>query len=266
MALDNKIFHFTIGRFNCLAINDDDRINCNCLLIDTGQHKVLLETGTGDGMTPPGVLLKRLQAAGVSPALIDRVIVSHADFDHIGGAVDAHGNLAFPQARFFLSAAEWAFWSSAAQRLQPNTFFDEATCQLGNHLPKQRLPYLREKVTLVAADAEVVPGIRTVAVPGHTPGMIATVIASADEQLHFIGDVIYDLDLSEDGQIVVNPEFHAVVDFDPAQARVTRDRLFAQAARDRTLLMAYHTPFPGLGYVEQAAAGWQWLPPAAVGS
>ena len=95
MALDKKIFHFTIGRFNCLAINDDERINCNCLLIDTGQHKVLLETGTGDGMTPPGALLKRLQAAGVSPALIDGVIVSHADFDHIGGAVDAHGNLAF---------------------------------------------------------------------------------------------------------------------------------------------------------------------------
>ncbi|MFN8444016.1 MAG: MBL fold metallo-hydrolase [Caldilineaceae bacterium] len=259
MAQDNKIFHFTLGRFNCLAINDDDRINCNCLLIDTGLHKVLLETGSGDGMTPPGRLCERLQTAGVAPAAIDIVIVSHADFDHIGGAVDAHGNLAFPQARHVLSATEWAFWSSAAQRLQPNALFDEATLQWANHLPKERLPFLREKVTLVTADVEVVPGIRTFAIPGHTPGMIATVITSNNEQLHFIGDVVYDLDLSEDGQTVGNAEFHAAVDFDPKQARLTRDQLFAQAARDQTLLMAYHTPFPGLGYIEQAADGWRWV-------
>lgn len=74
----------------------------------------------------------------------------------------------------------------------------------------------------------------------------------------------YDLDLSEDGKIVGNPEFHAAVDFDPIQARVTRERLLAQAARDRTLLMASHTPFPGLGYVEQEGSGWRWLPLAVV--
>lgn len=260
MALDNKIFHFTIGRFNCLAINDGDHGNDNCLLIDTGQHKVLLETGNGDGTTPPGRLCERLQVAGIAPAAIDIVIVSHADADHIGGVVDAGGNLVFPQARFVLSAVEWAFWLSDTQRARPNALLDEATVQWANHLPKQRLPYLREKATLVSTDAEVVPGIRTVAIPGHTPGMIATVIASANEQLYFIGDVVYDLDLSEEGQIVVNPEFHAAVDFDPTQARTTREQLFAQAARDRTLLMAYHTPFPGLGYIEQAADGWRWAP------
>ena len=264
--MDNKTFHFTIGSLKCLAINDGERGNANCLLIDTGLHKVLLETGCGDGTTPPGLLLERLQAVGISPTAIDVVIVSHADADHIGGAVDADGNLIFPQARYFLSPEEWAFWSSDTQRVRPNALFDEATVQWANHLPKQRLPYLREKVTLVSADAEVVPGIRTIALPGHTPGMIATVIASGNEQLHFIGDVVYDIDLGEEGKIVGNPEFHAAVDFDPAQARVTRDRLFAQAARNRTLLMAYHTPFPGLGYVGQESSGWRWLPLAAVKS
>ena len=256
--MKNKNFQFKVGHFTCWALNDEDSGNANCLLIDTGQHKVLLETGSGDGTAAHGRLLERLQAAEVSPTAIDVVIMSHADADHIGGAVDANGTLAFPQARYVLSPEEWAFWVSEAQRLQPNVIFDEATYQWGNTLPKQRLPYLGEKLTLVAADAEIVPGIRIQAIPGHTPGMMATVISSENEQLLFIGDVIYDIDLSEDGTVVGNPEFHAVVDFDPAQARATRDRLFAQAARERTLLMAYHTPFPGLGYVTQEGSGWQW--------
>jgi glyoxylase-like metal-dependent hydrolase (beta-lactamase superfamily II) len=260
MALDNTTFHFTIGHFNCLAINDRESGNSNCLLIDTGQHKVLLESGSGDGMVPPGLLVERLAAAGVSPNMIDIVLISHADADHIVGSVDAHGNLLFPQARFVMSPEEWAFWSSDAQRLQPNALFDDAALQWANHLPKQRLPYLRQQLTLMATGAEVVPGICSVALPGHTPGMIGTVISSGGEQLYFIGDVVYDLDLSADGRVVGNPEFHAVVDFDPVQARTTRYRLFAQAANERTLLMAYHTPFPGLGYIEQAAAGWRWAP------
>lgn len=181
--MNNKTFHFAIGDFKCLAINDGEHGNANCLLVDTGLHKVLLETGCGDGTTPPGLLLERLQTASISPNSIDVVVVSHADADHIGGAVDAYGNLSFPQARYFLSPEEWAFWSSVTQRAQPNAFFDEAALQWLNHLPKQRLSYLHEKLTLAPAEAEVVPGIRTIALPGHTPGLIATVIASGSEQL-----------------------------------------------------------------------------------
>src|SRR5690349_23404246 len=54
-------FPFQVGHFNCLVINDANEGNSNCLLIDTGQHKVLVETGIGDSASPPGLLLERLQ-------------------------------------------------------------------------------------------------------------------------------------------------------------------------------------------------------------
>jgi hypothetical protein len=91
-------------------------------------------------------------------------------------------------------------------------------------------------------------------------------VSSGEEQLLFIGDVIYDIDLnneqSDDPQAIGNPAWHAAVDVDPAQALLTRDRLFAQTARERTLLMVYHLPLPSLGYVEQHGSGWRWKPNA----
>ena len=91
---------------------------------------------------------------------------------------------------------------------------------------------------------------------------MAIAVSSGDERLLFIGDVIYDADLNNDQsdnpKEIGNLAWHATVDVNPAQALLMRDRLFAQAASERTLLMAYHVPFPGLGCVVQHGLGWQW--------
>jgi len=58
---------------------------------------------------------------------------------------------------------------------------------------------------------------------------------------------------------IENPDWYSVYDFDPAQVVVTRRRIFEQAVKERALLMAYHVPFPGLGYVAQQGPGWRWM-------
>jgi glyoxylase-like metal-dependent hydrolase (beta-lactamase superfamily II) len=169
--MGNESFSFKVGRFNCLVINDSPDGSRNCLLIDTSQHKVLIETGNGDSISPPGLLLERLEAAGISPSAIDIVILSRADPDHIGGAVDSSGTLAFPQAHYVLSPEEWAFWSSTAPRIQPNSFMDEATYQSGERLSRRQLPFLRNKLALTAGETEIVPGIHAVATPAIHRGI-----------------------------------------------------------------------------------------------
>jgi glyoxylase-like metal-dependent hydrolase (beta-lactamase superfamily II) len=260
--MGNESFSFKVGQFNCLAINDSHGGNFNCLLIDTGQHKVLIETGLGDVKSPRGWLMDQLQSAGISPSEIDVVIFSHADVDHIGGAADASGTPTFPQARYVLLREEWDFWSSKPERLPPSEFFDEEWRRLSNTVPVIRLPQLHDQLEPIAAETEIVPGIRAVATPGHTPGHMAITVSSGEERLLFIGDILYGGELNNDQsdppKELGDRAFHAVVDVNPAQALLTRDRLFAQAASEQTLLMGYHTPFPGLGYIVQHGTGWRW--------
>jgi glyoxylase-like metal-dependent hydrolase (beta-lactamase superfamily II) len=259
----NELFEFQIGQFNCMVIPDrdvNDRVvsERNVLLVQTDQQQILIELGLGQDLIPGspyrGVLREKLVGVGISPAQIDIALISHADIDHIGGGVDENGKAAFPNARYVLSQHEWEFWLSKPERLRPNDAYGEELRRIGRTLPLERLAQFRNQVETVDAETEVVPGMRTVAAPGHTPGHTVIDIASGEDRLLFIGDLVYEPKDMEDAQ------WYSIFDFDPKQAIATRRRVFEQAARDGTLLMAYHLPFPGLGYVSRHGVGWRWQP------
>ena len=251
--MENNIVFFDIGNFNCFAIRDGDDWDRNVLLIKTDQQQVLIDTGVGRGLySPPALLLDRLQAAGISPSTIDMVILSHADFDHIGGTIDEKGNPVFPNARYVLPRVEWDFWSQKPERLRPSAAYDEEFRRMAHDISQTRLAQLHDKLELIETEVEIVPGIRVIAAPGHTPGYTIITISSDEKQFIFIGDLVYDPKDIEDRN------WYSVFDFDPEQVIVTRNRVFEQAARTGALLMASHVPFPGLGYVSQHEQGWRW--------
>lgn len=232
-----------------------------CLFLDTGSHRVMIDTGAGKlgehaakffpsvdhTTTVTGGLLRNLRAAGIEPAEIDTVIITHAHPDHIGGTLDEEGALVFGNAHYYISEVEWNFWFSdeAAEKV-PAGFIDVA---------QRNLNPIRGRVGLISEESEIIPGIEPIATPGHTPGHMALAVSSEGEQLLHISDaVLYPLHLEY-------PSWRPVFDLEPEAAAQSKRRVLDRASEEGALVFAHHfPPFPSLGYVTRQDLGWRWAP------
>jgi len=278
---------FTVGSFQCFAVNDGTSVYTNpaptlfphaptaeleqalrahaidphswtewvsdytCLLIDTGDHRVLVDTGVGHHTPTTGTLIPNLAALGVAPDDIDTVVLTHGHPDHIGGNLDGEGRLAFPNARFVMWRGEWEHWTTPLERLRgdPSQHWMHAFA-----LP-QLLP-LSDRIQTIEHEAELVPGMRALAAPGHTPGHMALEIASDGDRLLVLSDTILH------PIHVEHPEWNTTYEMLPEQAIATRRRLLQRAAEQRTLVAAFHLPCPGIGRIVASDRGWHWRPVA----
>jgi glyoxylase-like metal-dependent hydrolase (beta-lactamase superfamily II) len=233
---------------------DDVLSPYTCLLIETGRHVILVDTGAGEGSSSTGAIRARLEVAGIRPKDVDTVIITHAHPDHIGGATDLFGRPAFPNARYVLSELEWTFWTGARTDLRGLRVPDEAKANI--HSGARRcLGSLRHQIEAIDRETEIVPGVRALLAPGHTPGHLAVIVSSDGETLLNLGDAaVHPLHLEQPGW---ENGFDLVAD----TAVATRRRLLESAASDNMRVMAFHFPFPSVGRVlPTPQGGWHWTP------
>lgn len=216
----------------------------NAVYVDTGTHRVLIDTGAGTELgTGLAKLTQNLAAIGVQPQDIDTLIITHAHPDHIGGIVTSNGQLTFPNARYYISEVEWQFWMAPSVDLSslmiPDSFKQGILTAARKHLGA-----IANRVNLFQPDEEIIPGIVAIAAPGHTPGQSALRIESADYQLIVAADVFF-----SEAFDLEHPDWQTGFDLDAQQAAETRRRLLSQVASERTMVIAYHMPFPALGHI-----------------
>jgi len=220
------------------------------LLVNTGARLVLLDTGTA-GQIPgaaSGSMPENLAAAGIAPAAIDTIVISHFHPDHINGIKTKDDELVFPNAEILVPAPEWAYWmddaklSTAPQGLK------------GNFLNVRRV-FKDVKVQQFEPGKEVAPGVTSIAAYGHTPGHTAFAVASGSQSMLVLSDIT-----SHPWLFLRNPEWQPAFDMDGAMAVDTRKRLLDRTAADRMLVQGYHFPFPASGHVTKSGANYDFVP------
>src|SRR5580692_3896011 len=86
----------------------------NSPIVNTGDKLILFDTGMGTAKNfgpTTGRQQKSMKEAGIKPEDIDAVVFTHAHIDHIGGVVDNDGRLLFPNAQYYISQADFDFWT-----------------------------------------------------------------------------------------------------------------------------------------------------------
>ena len=205
------------------------------LLIKMGDRTVLIDTGAGGAMGTEGKLQASLTTAGVQPAQVTDILISHAHGDHVGGLVNGQGQLVFANATIRMTANEWD-----ALKADPTM--------------AALVTAITPKVQTFAADAEVVPGITAVDIAGHTPGHTGYQITSGAEGLLYIGDTMHHSVIS-----VQRPDWTIQFDGRADVAEASRRALLERAASENLRLYAVHFPYPGLGRIERRADDFVWV-------
>lgn len=222
----------------------------NAFLINTGSKLVLIDTGTGGSTPTTGRLLANLQAAGYKAEQVDDILITHMHGDHVGGLLH-DGAAAFPNARVHAGKADVDYWlSQEAMDKAPDT-------AKGGFQTAQKAfaPYAASKLLPIDGDGEIVPGIRSWATPGHTPGHTSYIVESQGQKLIVTGDLIHVAGVQFD-----DPSVTIAFDSDATQAAASRATVFARAAKDGTLIAAAHLQFPGMGRLRANGKGWLFVP------
>ncbi len=227
------------------------RTPVNTFLVNTGDKLVLLDTGGAKFLGPTaGRLVQGLAAAGVEPAQIDEIYITHMHGDHLHGAVTPEGVALFPNAVLRIAQQDVDYW------LNPDIEAAAPVAQKGRFMPAKRAKAAYgDRLKPFKQGEELTPGITSVAAVGHTPGHSCFMVQSGTAKMLAIGDLIHIAPVQ-----FANPEVTIAFDWEQAKASGSRMNMFDMAAKDNILVAAVHLPFPGLGTLKKEGKSYTYTP------
>ena len=222
----------------------------NVTFVDTGRLLIAFDAGTGGQLSPTaGLLSANMAAAGLDPARVGLVIVTHCHQDHIHGLTTAEGRAAFPNAEIAIAEQEFAWWTDPANE---NRSPQGQRVNFAN-VARRFAPY-QGRIRRFAPGAEVSPGITSIPAFGHSPGHTVFHVSDGAEQLLVLADLTHRPEL-----FARRPDYVSLFDFDGAAAAATRRRILDMAATDRVRVTGYHFPFPAAGHLAREGEGYRFF-------
>lgn len=219
-------------------------------IIKDGDRLTLVDAGAGTAFGPAsGKLASVLTVAGINPADITEILLTHMHPDHIGGMMAADG-AAFPNAIVRVSATDLGFWTdeaiAAGAPESAQAFFGLARAVSSAY---------GDRIEPFDGQTDLGHGVTSMPLPGHTPGHTGFLIDSANDALLIWGDAT-----AVAAYQFSHPEAGIAFDADGAQATATRIAMYDMAIADRLAVAGTHLPFPGYGHVERSGDAYTWVP------
>ncbi|CAB3804719.1 MBL fold metallo-hydrolase [Paraburkholderia fynbosensis] len=225
----------------------------NIYVVNTGSNLILVDTGAADTFGESlGWVERNLIASGYQPSQIDTVLMTHLHADHVAGLIAADGSRAFPNADIYVAKREADFWLSDDPQLRA----PDAVAQVTQIARRSVAPYIEAgRFKTFEAGDMLAPGVRSMPLPGHTPGHTGFVFTSEGERFFTWGDAIHNQALQ-----FARPEIAIEFDVDTTASVATRRAILAEAASTGEIVSAAHLPFPGMGRVRIEGDGYAWVP------
>lgn len=223
----------------------------NAFAVEAGNTLLLIDAGVGPSRGPStGRLPDEMRKAGIDPARVSAVLLSHLHTDHCGGLLDASGGRMFADAEIMVSEPELRFWADAGLRSRAPDAMQPMI-----RVAQKVLDAYRGRVRTFVPGAEIVPGIRSVPLFGHTPGQTGFILGTGDDALFIWADTVHVAAYQ-----FAHPDWGLSFDVDQAAAAATRARVFAQVASDRMRVAGMHLAFPGIGNIVRDGTAYRYVP------
>ena len=220
--------------------------NVNAYLVKRPNQNLLIDSGCRDLFGPTcGFIQDALSEAGLMPGDITDIFFTHLHPDHVAGAINADGSAVFENATLKVIDVEYNFWTS-------DNFSDsEVNGNDWANLANAVLNAYKDRLETISFDKDIIPGVSSVSIPGHTPGHSGFRVDDGAQSLIQMGDIMHVPNLQ-----LANPNIATVFDVDPEAALESRKSLLDMVSTDKMLCTSGHMLNPKFGYIEKSGSSY----------
>ncbi len=266
--IEQLIYHYPLGSTEVVLLSDGQNTGDPSVLIGASEEiiKEFVPTGKAGSafnifllklngkiiLVDSGMgfhLVENLAKEGISPEQVDMVLLTHMHGDHIGGLMK-DGQRVFPNAELYISEKEVAYWTD--KKIQASLpegqqrGFAGAQAVVEAYKDKLHLfePQQAEKME------ELIPGVKSIASYGHTPGHTCYLVENGGSKLFIWGDLINFPTVQ-----VPHPEIPTRHDINPVKAAESRAQVLNWLESQGLTMAGMHVPYPGMGNLTRTQRG-----------
>ncbi|HBG70125.1 MAG: hypothetical protein A2W93_10330 [Bacteroidetes bacterium GWF2_43_63] len=241
---------YDVGEDNLIPLTN------RCLLVETSNRLVLIETGFGNKrdekyyqykyISERTSLAHAIQNAGYKTDSVTDVIFTHLHDDHCGGAViraqSGESEIVCPNAKHWVSKKQWESAMNPNKR-EAAAYFAE------NILPLHE----NELMCFVEKEEEIIPGISVLLRDGHTAGQMLPLLHTPSRKWLYASDFIPSISH-------ISPVWVASVDVMPILALEEKEIFLQKAIEENIGLIFEHDYCNEAATVVKSIKGFEGVP------